>query len=186
MKKIYAIWCKVNLTKKPDWLDAFRKKYNYLYEFHITLKQPCFIDESDLPEIKSIVSEVISEFNQLVGEPNHKIDVEFEKIVADLEDKSIMILAKENKMLMDLQYKIRTTLKVYSNYRKPILKLYETNFKPHLTIAMGLTNKFDQAVLYVGKDTKCVGEITEIILSCVKEDTSKEAKNPKNLSIFKL
>jgi 2'-5' RNA ligase len=108
------------------------------------------------------------------------------KIVADLEDKSIMISAKNNKILMDLQYKIRTALKDYSNYRKPILEQYETVFKPHITIAMDLGDRFDEAIKDIGGDTKCIGEITEIILSCVKEDTAKEAKNPKNLTIYKL
>lgn len=182
MKKIYAVWCKVKLKKKPYWLNAFRKKYNYLYDFHITLKQPCFIKDSSLLDIKAIVLNVI---NSLTFK-NHKINVVFEKIVADCKDKSIMISAKKNKILMDLQYKIRTVLKDYNNYCKSILEQYETDFKPHLTLATNLGIKFDQAVLDIRKNTKCVGEITEIILSCVKKDTIKEAKNPKNLSIYKL
>ena len=182
MKKIYAVWAKIKLNKKPDWLDNYQKKYNNLYEFHVTLKQPCFIDESDLPNIKLIVPKVIDSFVF----DNHKIEVVFKKIDADREDKSIMISAEENDILMDLQYKIRTALKEYSNYRKQIQKEYETNFKPHLTIAMDLADKFDDAVRDIGKDTKCVGEITEIILSCVKENTVEEAKNPKNLTIYKL
>jgi len=182
MKKIYAVWAKIKLVEKPDWLEGYRKKYNNLYPHHLTLKQPCFIDESELPEIKSIVSKVFGGFNF----PNHKIDVVFEKIVADREDKSIMILAEKNQILMELQYKIRTALKEYSNYCKPETYEYETNFKPHLTITGDVGEKFDEALKDVNKDTECIGEIKEIILSCVKENTPEEAKNPKNLTIFRL
>ena len=54
MKKIYAVWAKINLIKKPDWLSKYRKKYNNLYPFHVTLKQPCFIDNKKFNEIKNI------------------------------------------------------------------------------------------------------------------------------------
>jgi 2'-5' RNA ligase len=173
---------KINLIKKPDCLDSYRKKYNNLYEHHVTLKQPCFIDDTEMPDISSIVSKVFSEF----AFPNHKIDVEFEEVVADREDKSIMLLAEKNELLMKLQYKIKTALGEYSNYCEPETQEYETNFKPHLTITGEVGEKFDEALKDVGKDTRCVGEITEIILSCVEENTIKEAKDPKNLAVYKL
>jgi len=182
MKKIYAVWCKVNLIKKPDWLDEYRKKYKNLYPHHVTLKQPCFIDESELKDIRSIVSGVLDKINF----QNHKIKLVFEKVIADKEDKSIMLMAENNSILMDLQYKIRTALRDYNDYCKPETEEYENNFKPHLTITGDVDDIFDEAVKDVGKNTKCVGEIKEIILSCVKEDTPMEAKNPKNLTIYKL
>ena len=182
MKKIYAVWAKVKLIKKPNWLDSYRKKYNNLYEFHVTLKQPCFIDNSRLEDIKSKTSKVINQINL----PNHKINVVFENIKADRDDKSIMIMAEKDEKLIELQSKIRSALSAYKNYIEPALEEYENNFQPHLTITGDVGDKFDEALNDVERDTKCVGEINEIILSCVKENTLEEAKNPKNLTIYQL
>ena len=46
-------YAKVELTKKPNWLDDFRSKYDEPYEYHVTLKQPCVIEEDLIPEIKA-------------------------------------------------------------------------------------------------------------------------------------
>lgn len=182
MKKIYGVWAKVNLIKKPKWLDKYKKKYNNLYPTHVTLKQPCIIDESEFNNFKHIVSQVINKIHF----PDHKIELVFEKVFIDKKDRSIMIRAKKNNAIIDLQYKIRNALKNYNNYTEPELEEYENNFHPHLTITGDVKNRFDEAIKDVGKDTKCIGEINEIIFSCVKKDTAKEAKNPKNLTRFKL
>lgn len=183
MKKIFSVWARVRLTQKPKWLDRYKKKYNNFHPVHVTLKQPCFVDEKKLDEMKNIVSEIINSFDF----KDHKIKLVFEEVFVDKNDKSIMIRAKNRGIIMDLQDKLRTKLKGCGKYVEPELETYENNFYPHLTITGGIDdNQFKQAIKDLGKDTRCTGEINEIILSFVKKDTAKELKNPNNLTIFKL
>lgn len=41
--KIFAVYSGLKLSKRPEWLDDFRKKYDDPYEYHIILKQPSYI-----------------------------------------------------------------------------------------------------------------------------------------------
>lgn len=183
MKKIFAVWAKVKLIEKPDWLDDYKKKYNNFYPVHVTLKQPCFIDEEKFDETRNIVSDIIEGFDF----KDHKIKLVFEEIFIDKYDKSIMIRTKNRGIIMDLQHKLRTALKGFGSYVEPELETYENNFYPHLTITGSIDDdQFKQAIKDIGKDTRCAGEINEIILSFVKDDTAEELKNPKNLILFRL
>ncbi len=52
-KKIFHIAAELDLTKKPDWLDDFRVKYDKPYPNHITLKTNTFFDSNDFKNLKN-------------------------------------------------------------------------------------------------------------------------------------
>ena len=37
-QKIFSITVEMDLIVKPDWLEGFRKKYDYPYKYHLSLK----------------------------------------------------------------------------------------------------------------------------------------------------
>ena len=186
--KIFAVYARLNLIKKPEWLDKFREKYDDLYDFHITLKQPCFIDEKQIPELKNTVSEF---FDNLVLS-KHEISVLLNKTVIEeyADNKGeyiIMISTNEKSEIYELQAKILSALSDYTNYVKPKYKDYEKSFEPHITIARHLdTEKLAKAKEGVVGDYTCCALIQEIVLAIVPEDTVEESKNPQNLTVYKL
>lgn len=179
--KVYAVYARVEIIDKPDWLEDFRRKYQNVYDYHVTFKQPAYIDEAQLSDIQQRLSRIFDGFPT----SDHKIQVVFNQIEADSEDGSIMIMAQRNQSLVSLQEKICTDLATYSNYMKPELKEYEENFRPHLTIAFDLDDQFDQAVTDLGQEIRIIGRISEVVLACVNEITPREAKDPANQTIYR-
>jgi 2'-5' RNA ligase len=180
--KIVSVYGRIELIDKPEWLDAYRKKYDNPYELHITLKQSCYIDEGQIAEVKTKLQEVLINF--IV--PEHKIELDFNELVADKSDGSIMINAKENILLTNLQKEIRISLSNYDSYTSPELKEYEENFHPHITIVFDLSENFDQALKDLKEDYRCEGIIEEIVLSVVNKISIEEAQDPNNLTVYRM
>lgn len=188
MKKIFAIYARVKLIKKPVWLDDFCKKYNQPYDYHITLVQCRFIDETKIPELKEKVDEFFAGLSIL----SHKIEVDFSTPVIDSDgvekgNACIMVNAEKNDRLSELQKNLVKLMSEHSDYYKPELEEYEINFEPHITVAMDLDKThFQQAKNDFKDDSQCIGIVDEIVLSIVKEITPEEAKNPDNIKIYRL
>ena len=184
--KIFAVYARLNLTKKPEWLDDFRAKYDELYDFHVTLKQPCFIDENQIIELKKILAKLFSE--SIVE--NHKLDIVFDRIVFEgVESKGmyVMIQATNIDEISQLQNRVKSALSLYKSYVKPEFEEYENNFKPHITIGRKLNSEmFLQAKTYFKENYVCNGTIEEIVLAIVPEDTVEESKKPENLTVYGL
>lgn len=186
MTKIFAVYANVILIKKPDWLDDFREKYDEKYDFHITLKQPSFIKTEQVTDVKNKLSSVLAECIS----SNHQITVTFDKIAIDeqvIDGIYIMINAKNNEPLNNLQKNIRTALKGYDNFCEEKSRAYEKIFVPHITIARHLNDKkYKRAKRYLLGDYICEGVIKNIYLSVVKEDNVREAINPNNITSYNL
>lgn len=97
-----------------------------------------------------------------------------------------MIMAQPNQKIFTLQQNILSALGSHTRYCLPQLQEYEKKFKPHLTIAFDLHDRFRQAQAEIGTDVRCVGVLNEIVLSCVSKQTIEEATNPSNLTIYKI
>ena len=176
--KIFAVYSRLNFIKKPEWLDAFRIKYGYPYTYHITLKQPTYIQEEEIINVKNILAGLFSELNF----PEHKIGVVFDKIVIDT---PIMIAATDKENIAILQDKIVKALGDYNNLVKPESKNFEEDFKPHITITDDLdAEKLEQAKFDIGEDIRCDAVIEEIVLTVAQDMTSAEGSKDK--TIYKL
>lgn len=183
MKKIYAVYCIVKLTKQPEWLDNFRKKYDEAYDFHITLKQAAYIEDWQISDIRKILDGILTNFEK----DKNNIELKFENLVLDEKGGYIYLFANSNQIIDNLQKKIRNSLKIYSRYINPKSIKYEYNFKPHITIARDLNKqRFAEAKSVMGQDYMCEGRVVEIVLSCVKEISVEEAHNPENLTNYKI
>jgi 2'-5' RNA ligase len=178
--KIFAVTAELELDE-TTWLAAFRAKYDEPYKPHITLKQPCFVDEHDVPEVKSLLGDFVG----TLATPDHRIAVLFDKLVHG--EFTIMIDATERVQLDQLQADVLRVLEPYRNFVKPKYEGYEQNFHPHITIARNLdeaTRK--QAVQEIPDDYSITGSIREITLGVVKEISPAESANPDNLTLFHL
>jgi 2'-5' RNA ligase len=177
--KIFAVYGRLNLTKKPEWFDAFRAKYGTTLEYHVTLKQSCFVEESQIPDIKEKLNTIFGNFTL----PGHKIDMIFDRLYCEKD--AIMVRTKETGPIMDLQRQIRDILKVYDRYVAPELKTYEYDFHPHVSIVLDLTPKqYTAANKEVKPDYRCEGVIEEIVL--VIAEQARKSANPENQVIYHL
>jgi len=181
--KIFAVYARIKLVNEPKWLENIIKSVNFEYELHITFKQSCFIKVNQIDKVKKIAND----FLKTLKFPKHKIEVIFDKIYPDSNYECVMIEVKDNPTLMDLQKKIVNTFKKYSDYRKPETEKYERNFHPHLSISLDLDNEtYQKEIAKIPVNFQITGEIKEIVLVIVKENTPEEAKDPKNLTIYNL
>lgn len=178
--KIFAIYGRVEIPNAPDWLEAFREKYNNQFEYHVTLKQPCYFHESQFPDIKNLVRDALVEFDLL----DNRLSLHFDTIRADRSDGSIMIMAEPNVLLGSIQLSIASQLCQYQSYISNELERYEKNFEPHITIAYDLGSRFSEAVSAIPQDTKFSGFVKEIILSNVSRITPEQKRCDTSKTIF--
>ena len=177
--KIFVVYGRLNLTKKPEWFDAFRAKYGTILEYHVTLKQSCFIEESQIPDIKEKLNHIFGNFTV----PEHKIDMIFDRLYSEKD--AIMVQTKETGPIMDLQKQIRTALKDYDWYVAPELKTYEYNFHPHVSIVTDLTQEqYREANKELKPDYRCEGVIEEIVL--VVAEQARKPVDFKNQVVYHL
>lgn len=179
--KIFAVYGRLNLTKKPEWFDDFRAKYGTIVEYHVTFKQPCFIEESQISDLKEKLSNVFENF----AVPGHKIDMIFDRLYSNKD--AVMVRTKETGPIMDLQKQIRDTLKDYDKYVYPERKTYEYDFHPHVSIALDLTpEQYTAATKEVKPDYRCEGVIEEIVLVVVNAKQAGFPADPENQTIYHL
>ena len=183
--KIFEVYAKVKLNQKPNWLDDFRFKYDEPFEYHVTLKQPCFIEEDKILDIKNKLNNLF--LNLKI--PNHEIALTFDslKIPPYTPDVCIMINASNINEILKLQKNVLLVLSEYSQYCEIKTKEYEENFEPHITIAKNLD---EQSYLLAAKELEqdylCEGIVKEVVLVIVDNPNVVEASNPKNQTIFSL
>jgi 2'-5' RNA ligase len=183
--RIFTVYSKIELTQKPDWLDSFRTRYDKPYDYHVTLKQPCFLEEDFTYEVKAH----LARFFQERLEPRTGIELVFTSLVKAREEHdgfmTIMINAEPNRLIEELQQGVVAALGSYRQYCKAESEQWEQNFHPHITIARNLPD--DQLLLAerdLGSDLRCQGIIKNVVLTIVKEDTPEEARKPENRTVY--
>ena len=182
LMKVFAVYANVELTYKPMWLDAFQTKYGSSHPYHITLKQPSYIEEDQIPHLQQQVAAFFSSFRV----PDHTIAIAFDTVKDDATDGSIILLGKQDKLLHGMQKKLVDVLGRYPYY-EPESVNWERDFRPHLTIAYDLVPELvDQAQSDVRQDDLPRGLITEVTLVVVSNDELHEAATPANLSHYSL
>ncbi len=180
--KIFCVYAKVELTDKPEWLDAFRAKYDQPYEYHITLKQPCNIAEDKIDEAKQILQEFLQD-NKF-----GTIRLTLDNLFIDRSPSGMCIMFKsENDRIKKLQHGIIQSLKTFSDYFIPEYEQFESNFIPHITIAREMDEEtLEKALSELPNDYKCEGEISELVLVSVSKKTAEQVNEPDNQTIYKL
>ena len=182
--KIFVVYAKIELIQKPNWLDAFRAKYDEPFEYHITLKQPCVVENDQVPDIKNKLDDLF--LNLKI--PNQVIYLVFDSLGIDDTvdgDICIMINATDSSEIHSLQRKILLALSGFNQYLKPKTKEYEENFQPHITIASNLDKQsYSLASKELKRDYICQGIVKEIVLAVVDNANATEASNPKNQTVY--
>jgi 2'-5' RNA ligase len=184
--KIFALYTRVNLTQKPEWLDYFRKKFNQAYDIHVTFIQPRYIEDEKLDDLKSRVAEFFNQ-NKLVEKDR---TIECKDLVYGKNSEGLytfMLLAKKSENLLAFQKKLKEYLKDFGDYVDPTKEQYEINFQPHITIGCDVPeNLLGEAKSYFQPNDSVDGIMNEMVLAIVKEQTVEESLNPENLTIFNL
>lgn len=182
--KIFAIYSSIHLTQKPDWLEPFYAKHNSSPAYHVTLKQSCFLEESDIKDVK----DKLSTFFRSFVVPEHAITLTFDHLVMNAEidsQNTIMLQAEHNPVIHQLQQGILSTLEAYKDYVYQESKEWEENFNPHITLAADLSpTEYTSAQKELGPDHLCKGVIHDVALIIVDKMTPIEADKPENQTIY--
>jgi len=184
--KIFVVTADIELTKKPAWLDDFRRRYDDDYPYHVTLKLPCYIEDHQAADIKNKLDSLFSTLKIT----DHSITLEFNKLHLGPNAPGggcIMIDAAKGGEIDKLQSKIVSALSEYRNYYEIAYGKYEKEFQPHITIARNLDEPtYSKAAAELKQDYQCTGKVNKIIFTVVTNFDPEEAKDPKNQIIYKL
>lgn len=174
-RKIFQIAAEFDLNKKPDWLDSFRLKYDQPYSYHITLKTSTYFDRNGFRNLKDELSDMARKYTQF--------KVIFNKLFISSSSGGgcIMIKAKNNNILLKLQNEIAEKFSKYGEHIAKEYKIFENNFKPHITIARHLAQEqLRSAKGELKKDLFCEALVKELVLTTVKNDLFEEWSDPEN------
>ncbi len=181
--KIFALYTDVELTHKPPWFDGFRQKYDEPWPLHVTLKQPCFIEEGGVSNLRHQVSQFFSKR----GSKSSPLAARFNQVVTgkDRDGVTVMLRMANPERLAVLQKSLVSALSAYADYVRPHHQRYEENFDPHITIARDLSEpQHAAASAYLKDGCVCEGVIREVVLIIVNEDTAAEGSNPANQTVY--
>jgi len=183
--KIFAVYLRITLNTKPDWFDDVRNRYSSNSILHITLVQPRLVDEIKIPNIKHIVNDVIeiTKFDEL----DQKLNFVNPALVEDEGKYLLMSYIEGNESIIRLQKNLVEKLHEFNSYCIDITKEYESNFRPHLSIADQIDHDAREEVLtLVNNDIKLEGEIKDLVIAVVNERTVLESEDPRNWIILDL
>jgi len=184
--KIFALYSKVELIERPDWFDTFYAKYNQSIVYHVTLKQSCFLEEAKVNDVK----EKLLKFFASTPVPEHEIALIFNKLVLDdhaSEAKTIMLNAEYDPHIYKLQQDILSVLDDYKRYVYPESRLWEENFKPHITIASDISAaRYEEALKELKQPYTCRGLIRDVSLIVVEKMAPEEADRSENQVVYSL
>jgi len=184
--KIFAVVAKVRLVQQPLWLEGFFQKHGNKSGYHVTLKQVCHLEEENIQDVKHR----LEAFFRNSGISDHKIELSFNDLVTDKDAdglETIMINAKENNLMNELQSGILSCLKPYNDYLNKGTEKYEKIFKPHITIASNLNPaQYESVRAELGSDYHCLGAIDEIQLIIADRPGAEEGAKPENQTVYRL
>ena len=184
--KIFAVVAKVQITQQPHWLEGFFQKYGTVFGHHVTLKQVCYLEEEKTQDVKNI----LTDFFRSLSIPDHKIELSFNDLVVDKDAdglETIMINAKENSVINELQSGILSYLKPYHDFVNKGTEKFEKIFKPHITIASNLDPaQYESVRAELGRDYFCKGVVNEIYLIIADKPGAEEGAKPENQTKYQL
>lgn len=178
--KIFAIYTNVKLSKKPEWLDEYRNKYHQQRDWHITLKQPCWIEDGEVDILKNVVSNFFSQLDEKRG-----IELTFDKVIFDTD--CVMLGTNDTAEINELQRKLCEVLSKYTKYTDPASQSYEENFNPHITIVDNLSlEQIRESSQYFKDGCACLGVVDKVVLSVVNDLSFEEMNKESNKTVYSL
>jgi 2'-5' RNA ligase len=178
--KIFFLALEFELDEKPNWLDGFRIKYDEPFNYHLTLKYATFIKKNDLPKLKEAVKSL--------AKASKPMTLEFDQYFFNKTETGnlIMVVAKYNKDLFRLHKMVVSELGEFGETWKPYYKDFESNFKPHISIARNLSDGvFQIAKGELKEQIYCKAKISNLALRVVDENFSVDDFNdPQNLTCY--
>lgn len=183
--KIFAIYLRLKLSSKPEWFDDLRNKYSSNNILHITLVQPRYIEESEIQNVKDIVDRVLKECHL------KDIDKEVSFIKTEIEEDEgkyiVMSFIEKNEKIIDLQKRLVANLEGFNKYCSEVTREYESNFKPHLTVADQIEYSQKDGVMENLRDSSNFdGLIEDMVIAVVNRQTVSESENPDNWIVLKV
>jgi len=169
-----------NLIKKPYWIKEFRKKYDKPYPSHVTLKTPTSLDKKDIDNIKKELKKIVKQFKP--------IEIVFNKLKINESAPGggcIMIMALKNLQLSKLQKIISKRLVGFGEHIDLRYKIYEQDFKPHITIARKLTKtQLKSAIKDLQNNIACKAIISKITFAIVDDISFNSWLNSKSKKTY--
>jgi len=180
--KYFIVTLEFDLESKPKWIENFRENYDEPFPYHVTLKMPTSVNEKNIDSLKIDLEKIVKKYK--------KIKIEFDKLYINekaVNGVCIMILAKKNKVLFDLQKEISQKLSKYGKHYLPDYEKYEKDFLLHITIGRSLDKeKFKKAKNDLGSDFECRAVVDRVVLAVIEAIEPRDLIDKKNKIIYKL
>lgn len=177
--KVYKVTSYFELFEKPDWLDEFRKKYDYPHRYHSSFKFQTAIEDKEIEKVKKIVEEVVSKYKP--------VPVVFNSYVFEKLEKGnlIMITSNQANSLYDFQKELVTKLESLGTLLSSEFKRFEKDYLLHITIARRLSDTdFEEAKLELPDKIVCKALTLDVTLTVVNDWVPEETSKPENNFVF--
>jgi 2'-5' RNA ligase len=182
--KIFALYLRVTLTNKPTWFNSLREKYSSNSILHITLIQPRYIENNKIDKLKNIVGTVLN--NNRINDEDREL-IFTDSVIEEDNGKYLLMSFVKNESIFRLQNNLLNELGEFKNYCDDITKEYEIDFRPHITVADLIDKSHtDEVSNLISKDHNLQGEIEDLVLAIVKEQSVEESENPDNWNVFNI
>lgn len=178
--KIFAVYSTLTILEQPSWLEDFKKRFHCPWDWHVTLKQPCFIEEEDVQIVKDRFADFVKQ------EQMRKKRLCFDEIYSSTEgdSRTIMLRMSLHPELHLFQKHLCEYLSDFTHYVSPEMQNYEEHFSPHVTIGETTTEaEYKDAMGYLSHGARCLSVTDSLVLSIVS-DMSFEATLEPNTKIY--
>ena len=180
-ENLFQISADFDLKSKPEWLDSFRLKYDLPYDYHITFKTTTTFKNEDFENLKTELKDTLINYKPFT--------VIFDElfIAPALSGWCVMIKAKQNKTLLELQKEISERFSKFGTHLSRQKEDFEKNFDPHITIARHLIDEqLEKAKSELKEGLICEALIESVTLTTAKEDKFEGWNKPENRIFYKL
>lgn len=177
--KIFAVYSTLTILEQPTWLEDFKKRFHCPWDWHVTLKQPCFIEEEEVQIVKDRLADFVQQKQML------RQKLCFDEVYSSAEgtNHTIMLRMSHHPALHLFQKHLCEYLSDFTRYVSPEMKNYEEHFSPHVTIGETTTEEeYKDAMDYLSSEVRCVSVTDTLVLSVVS-DMSFEATLEPNTKI---
>lgn len=184
--KIFATYLTLDLINPPKWFEDFRKRNNAWFDLHITLTQPRYIEEDQIEQLKETISSFVSK--NIFSEMDKKLFFDKASLEKTADEEFIfMWFLKKNDRINILQKGLVEIMRPYKNYVDVTTVEYESQFRPHITVAEALNsiNKLKAEEL-IASEPSIEGVIKDLALPIVKDTSREERENKENIFLFKI
>lgn len=126
---IFAIITDLQITNPPSWYADFTEKYLSRPKPHITLIKPRYVEAEEGKQLLKMLREDFKEYSTMFP------IIDKAQGIIPFDEGTGFIISINNEQVIEFQRKLRAAIPEQLEFVNPEGKIYEKDFRPHLTMA---------------------------------------------------